>query len=348
MKYAKKRKRRYLPYTYRETAAKVSGTTGIGISTKGAWDIMQRVVDRIKQEEEQVVVRMKTHAFKQVHYRCGNGVSPSQGIGILQQRLGFNGHLRYNGKDICITPLRRFHMTQKKKTKARLEISSANFRLLVAAILAIAVLVITIVAFILKMEWTELLNTIVSVVTLFTFALSLSTWLKIQSLRSSKPVVPALPTMDTAIVIISIGNIVITDQVIAYCNKESSRYRGILSGAGFRNPEAFHAADDEIKNSGYTISCRGEDSRVVVLSRKQIENEHVPDTAEQIYQAFGSLEQALHINGISNLHLFYMGPVVVPFYIGELLSNRLNVYIYKYEKGTYEFSGLMNHLDYMR
>lgn len=45
---------------YRETAAKVSGTTGTGISTKGAWDIMQRVVDRIRQEEEQVVVRMKT------------------------------------------------------------------------------------------------------------------------------------------------------------------------------------------------------------------------------------------------------------------------------------------------
>ena len=64
--------------------------------------------------------------------------------------------------------------------------------------------------------------------------------------------------------------------------------------------------------------------------------------------AICSLEQALHINGISNLHLFYMGPVVVPFYIGELLSNRFNVYIYKYEKGAYEFSGLMNHLDYMR
>ena len=74
MKYAKKRKRRYLPYTYRETAAKVSGTTGIGISTKGAWDIMQRVVDRIKQEEEQVVVRMKTHAFKQGRKRAKSRV----------------------------------------------------------------------------------------------------------------------------------------------------------------------------------------------------------------------------------------------------------------------------------
>ena len=60
VKYAKKRKRRYLPYTYRETAAKVSATTGTGISAKGAWDIMQHIGDRIRQEEEQVVVRMKT------------------------------------------------------------------------------------------------------------------------------------------------------------------------------------------------------------------------------------------------------------------------------------------------
>ena len=40
---------------YRETAATVSATTGTGISAKGAWDIMQRVVDRIRQEEEQDV-----------------------------------------------------------------------------------------------------------------------------------------------------------------------------------------------------------------------------------------------------------------------------------------------------
>jgi hypothetical protein len=45
---------------YRETAATVSATTGTGISAKGAWDIMQRVVDRIRQEEEQDVAWMKT------------------------------------------------------------------------------------------------------------------------------------------------------------------------------------------------------------------------------------------------------------------------------------------------
>ncbi len=73
-------------------------------------------------------------------------------------------------------------MAQKKKHKVRLGIASVNIRLLVAAILATAVLAITVGAFILKMDWTELLNTIISVVTLFTFVLSLSTWLKIQSL----------------------------------------------------------------------------------------------------------------------------------------------------------------------
>ena len=55
VKYAKKGKRRYLPYRYRETAAKVSATTGTGISAKGAWDIMQHIGDRIRQEEEQDV-----------------------------------------------------------------------------------------------------------------------------------------------------------------------------------------------------------------------------------------------------------------------------------------------------
>jgi hypothetical protein len=42
--------------------------------------------------------------------------------------------------------------------------------------------------------------------------------------------------------------------------------------------------------------------------------------------------------------------VVVPFYIGELLSNQFKVYIYKYlgsNGSKYDYSGLMNHLEYL-
>ena len=45
---------------YRETAATVSATTGTSVSAQGAWNIMQRIGERINQEEEQDVTLMKT------------------------------------------------------------------------------------------------------------------------------------------------------------------------------------------------------------------------------------------------------------------------------------------------
>ena len=44
---------------YRETAATVSSTTGTSVSAQGAWNIMQRIGERIKGEEEHDVTLMK-------------------------------------------------------------------------------------------------------------------------------------------------------------------------------------------------------------------------------------------------------------------------------------------------
>jgi hypothetical protein len=44
---------------YRETALAVSSATGTSVSTQGAWNIMQRIGERINKEEEQDVTLMK-------------------------------------------------------------------------------------------------------------------------------------------------------------------------------------------------------------------------------------------------------------------------------------------------
>jgi len=52
--------------TYRETAASVSSATGTSVSAQGAWNIMQRIGERISREEEQDVTLMKAGKEKGV------------------------------------------------------------------------------------------------------------------------------------------------------------------------------------------------------------------------------------------------------------------------------------------
>lgn len=212
----------------------------------------------------------------------------------------------------------------------------------------IIVMVIAVAAKLNGVKTGEMLSTVNILTGLFTTVLAAMTWFNVQMLRSAKPMEPGETGQGAAIVIIDIGIRDIEGDVIAYCETQDL-FKEMLCGNGFRNRQAFGDINSQIRGSGYKINDVDEDRRVIILSRALIEN--TEDSASQIYQAFGWLEKALHKNGISDLHIFYSGPVVIPFYIGELLSNRFNVFIYKYlgtpGKETYTYSGMMNHLEYM-
>jgi hypothetical protein len=220
-----------------------------------------------------------------------------------------------------------------------------SLRPLALPILVTAVVmgIIAIVARLLSGSFFVIINNVNQLTSLFVVILSASTWIGVQRLRNSRPKTGS----DSAIVIIDIGKIQIEGDVRVYCEKEET-FRGMMHGAGFRRKEAFEELNDSIGGTGFAVGEIEADERVVVMSRGRLQE--IADTAEHVYKAFRGLASALHQNGISDLYIFYAGPVVVPFYIGELLSNQFKVYIYKYPGSNgskYDYSGLMNHLEYL-
>lgn len=218
---------------------------------------------------------------------------------------------------------------------------------------------------VLGVEISVSLGTIGSVVSIFTAILAFLTWLNIQKLQYARPKKPVKAGNMSAILIVDVGNNGIYGNVIDYCEKDDNIV-GILEGVGFKNPKLFIDINERIADTGYKVSITefndlNQNKRILNVTGPKIEkNENdtepmatINDPIRQLYKAFGLIDKALHENGISELHVFYRGPVFIPFFLAELLSNQYKVYIYQYmlpsnksNTETYEFMGVMNHLLY--
>ena len=218
---------------------------------------------------------------------------------------------------------------------------------------------------VLGVEISVSLGTIGSVVSIFTAILAFLTWFNVQKLQSARPKKPAKAGNMSAILIVDVGGNGIFGNVINHCKKDDSMV-DILEGVGFKNPKLFIDINERIADTGYKISIMkpensNQDKRILnvtisIIEKKKYGTEMestLNDPARQLYKVFGLIDKALHENGISELHVFYRGPVFIPFFLAELLSNQYKVYIYQYllpsnkdNPGTYEFMGVMNHLLY--
>ncbi len=218
---------------------------------------------------------------------------------------------------------------------------------------------------VLGVEISVSLGTIGSVVSIFTAILAFLTWFNVQKLQSARPKKPAKAGNMSAILIVDVGGNGIFGNVINYCKKDDSMV-DILEGVGFKNPKLFIDINERIADTGYKISIikpenSNQDKRILNVTISIIEKIEygtemeatLNDPARQLYKVFGLIDKALHENGISELHVFYRGPLFIPFFLAELLSNQYKVYIYQYllpsnkdNPGTYEFMGVMNHLLY--
>ena len=218
---------------------------------------------------------------------------------------------------------------------------------------------------VLGVEISVSLGTIGSVVSIFTAILAFLTWFNVQKLQSARPKKPAKAGNMSAILIVDVGGNGIFGNVINHCKKDDSMV-DILEGVGFKNPKLFIDINERIADTGYKISIikpenSNQDKRILNVTISIIEKIEygtemeatLNDPARQLYKVFGLIDKALHENGISELHVFYRGPVFIPFFLAELLSNQYKVYIYQYllpsnkdNPGTYEFMGVMNHLLY--
>lgn len=134
-----------------------------------------------------------------------------------------------------------------------------------------------------------------------------------------------------------------------------------MQGSGFEKPRLFADVNKGIKFTEYTVDVPKPDRRIITVTRPAIEinkdgydtqfEETIKDPAWQFYKAFKMIDGALHENGISELFIFYAGPVFIPFFMAELFSNHYKANIYHYvpsgaDSGTYEYVGVMNHLLY--
>lgn len=187
----------------------------------------------------------------------------------------------------------------------------------------------------------------------FTTILAFSTWLSLQRLSHRKIEGPPVAAEDAVILIIDIG-INIKQNVINYCTYNEN-LQDIIAGSGFQKPQVFDTINRKIGNYGFLIEKPDSSQRILHVSRQTpFDSSELDMLASNIYGVFGIIDSALRENGIGTLHIFYGGMAAIPFFIGELFSNRYDAYIYHYQTTktdegtkktgkTYYYCGQMNH-----
>lgn len=223
------------------------------------------------------------------------------------------------------------------------------------AIFAGFLLILFLIARITRNDWDSFLNQSGVFVTLITAAVTLSTWFNVLRLRSAIPLPPDRAGDTAAILVIDIGHKDILGTVRLSCARDY-KLRSMVSETGFSDEASITSLNSKINSYGYRIDIPNGTRIISVTSRYASDTEKL---AEDVYRTFSWLDRALHKNGISELHVFYSGPVVVPFFLGELFSNSFATYIYKYVPGTagilegvsaggsYNYIGKMDHIQYM-
>ena len=190
----------------------------------------------------------------------------------------------------------------------------------------------------------------------FTTILAVTTWVSLQRLRNNVQSSPGFAGDDAAILIIDL-DMNITQNVISYCSGREE-FKQVMDGNDFPKPHAFDIINKDNNISGFYIDELLPGKRILHITRNsRIDNAEFQSLAAMVYSTFKKVDGALHENGIGTLYVFYAGMSAIPFFIGELLGNRYDVYIYQFQNSgssdnpslpgmTYYFCGRMNHLSY--
>ncbi len=242
--------------------------------------------------------------------------------------------------------------------------------LLLPFLLFLFILIITTgVSYKAKLDIPASLGVIGSVVSIYTAVVALLTWINLQKLQYTVPEAPTTTGDMSAILVVDVGNHGAIGNIIKYCQEEKS-FAGIIYGTEFDNAKLFTDINEEIQNTKYRVSIpnvkvkgSSRELRIVNVTCPVIEfpenssewEKKENDPARAFYGVFRLVDRALHENGISELHIFYAGPVFIPFFLAELLSNQFKVYVYhRYSPGsadkkmptTYKYVGVMDHMQY--
>ena len=187
-----------------------------------------------------------------------------------------------------------------------------------------------------------------------TLGISFRTWIMVQNLRKKSIVAKYPKEMEKGIILVmDLGKSNILPQVMDYCNEH---LQSIVSSK-FDYPQRFDDINKKFSENEFHISCPGEQyGRTVLVSSNELNlsNENITD---HFYHILGELKSALQDNVVATIHVFYRGPLVLPFYIGEIFSNSFSTYIYyhlsapagsNHADSGYVLSGIMNSNYYLK
>ena len=220
---------------------------------------------------------------------------------------------------------------------------------------AFILFVIIIVSYRAKLDITVFLGVLSSAVSIYTALLAFLTWLNVQKLQYSVPKSPTSAGNHSAILVLGVG-MDIWGNVEAFCSGDSN-FTGIMKDTGFKNAKLITDINERIKDTSYSINIPIPEKRIINVNCPAIEEKEYESDTEKIlndpirrlYKVFNLINSALHENGISELYIFYGGPVFIPFFLGEIFSNNYTVNIYqrpRTNEKTYKYVGVMDHLLY--
>lgn len=135
----------------------------------------------------------------------------------------------------------------------------------------------------------------------------------------------------SCVLTISIDEESIRESVKDFCEKN-----GILEEGGLDRKRALYQITDSMGelDDGMTILISAEieeNVRMLGLTAGRIRNNELPGFSNTFFKCLELLKEGLSVNNIGDIHVFYRGPVFIPFYLGRILGNDFNIHIYQYD-----------------
>lgn len=187
-----------------------------------------------------------------------------------------------------------------------------------------------------------------NLISLVQLAVAIVTWFAVLRLQQHTVVSTYPSEMNRSIILVfDIGNSNILEQVRTFCLNDPKLSE--IVNSSFQYPERFNEINKRLDCGDFEISCAEHAGRTVLVSSPDLTIDE--STTQHFYQVLGELKKELQANAGTTLHIFYKGPTVGSFYIGEIFSNTFPTYIYYHPTDgngpEYIMSGMMDSKKYL-
>ena len=185
------------------------------------------------------------------------------------------------------------------------------------------------------------LDKIGNILGLYTMILAFFTWLNVFRYRNkNKNRDRVINTDGGAVVVISIckDGKSIKNSVVNFCQNDPELKKYFDENApSFKKETEF--LDIPIEKEKCSICIPEANKKIVCLEYGSNNGKIKKDECSEFIRIFDDLISALAVNGITQMELFFAGPVAPAVFIGERIDNQITANIYQGTNGDYTFFG---------